>query len=285
MANPYVACVRVYSKPTFIYVLMDPDTSEVRYIGKTVKTLRARLATHISHAKVSSGHKRHVLAWIYGLLETGKLPVIQLVETIAPNTDWVIAEQRWVMELREAGADLCNLTDGGEGSAGYRQSAETIAKRPRRFGPANNRYGKPLPPEQLEAMLEACRKLREDPEWVVWSNAKRKAGFTLESRARANDALRKIHLEPEKLAAREINRKAAMKQPKTRALIGADSKRRWAEDRQKIIDAQNAGKGAEWLRKQSESKTAQWANPEWRARILETRRLAFINRRRKPEPT
>jgi hypothetical protein len=37
---------------------------------------------------------------------------------------WREAEQFWIASLRLAGADLCNLTDGGQGPSGYKLSEE-----------------------------------------------------------------------------------------------------------------------------------------------------------------
>lgn len=277
MAECNVASVRTYCKPTFIYVLMDPDTLEVRYLGKTVKPIERRLAVHISHAK-RVGHKRHVAAWIRSLLDVGKKPIIQSVETVSPNGDWVAAEQRWIAELLEAGADLCNLTDGGEGAPGYKPSPEEIERfRASLTGERNHNYGKAIPPHVLEAMLSASREKRKDPEWVAWWKVQRKAGYTPESRAKSNAAL----VDPVNREKAKPIRAKAMRNFDTRVVIGVKSRDSWEKNREKIIAAQNRGKGPEWKKKQSEIRTALWADPVWRASILEKRRQAFIHKRQK----
>lgn len=53
---------------TLIYVLKDPDTNEIRYVGKTIKPLDSRLANHIYHAKKPK-HRNKRLNWIRSLLK------------------------------------------------------------------------------------------------------------------------------------------------------------------------------------------------------------------------
>lgn len=46
--------------PTYIYVLKDPDTQFIRYVGKTICTLKCRLQQHIrtsTHNKHAETHK------------------------------------------------------------------------------------------------------------------------------------------------------------------------------------------------------------------------------------
>lgn len=38
-------------RPVKIYVLKHPDTPEVRYVGKTVRSLSRRLGNHIANAR------------------------------------------------------------------------------------------------------------------------------------------------------------------------------------------------------------------------------------------
>lgn len=42
-----------------IYVLKHPDTLEVRYVGKTVRSLSRRLGNHIANAK-GNKHNKHL---------------------------------------------------------------------------------------------------------------------------------------------------------------------------------------------------------------------------------
>lgn len=46
-----------------IYTLKHPDTLEVRYVGKTVRSLSRRLGNHIANAK-GNKHNKHLSNWI-----------------------------------------------------------------------------------------------------------------------------------------------------------------------------------------------------------------------------
>lgn len=99
-------------RASYIYVLVDPRTAEIRYVGVTVKVLAYRRSQHISTAK--AGDKRHVSNWIRTLLSTGREPVILCVEVTKDRS----RENYWIAHYRAAGLDLTNLTDGGDGVLG-----------------------------------------------------------------------------------------------------------------------------------------------------------------------
>jgi hypothetical protein len=86
-------------KPTLIYGLIDPLTNELRYVGKTSKSIRARLCGHKAHAAVA-GRKRRVVAWIAGLIARGLLPEVVIFEEVSPAHDWIEAEQFWIAYFR-----------------------------------------------------------------------------------------------------------------------------------------------------------------------------------------
>ena len=69
-----------------IYSLNDPDTLEIKYIGKTVQKLEKRLSGHITKAKYN--RTTHCSCWIYKLLLKGKRPKIQLIEECLENI-WI----------------------------------------------------------------------------------------------------------------------------------------------------------------------------------------------------
>lgn len=104
------------TRPTFIYVLKDPRTGEVRYVGKTKNSLRKRLTDHIYDSK---RHKNRRANWIKSLAKKGLEPIIELIETVSSGEDWAEREKYWIKWYRGNGCNLLNMTDGGEGSAGY----------------------------------------------------------------------------------------------------------------------------------------------------------------------
>ena len=94
----------------YIYTLTDPNTSEVRYVGKT-NNLRRRMYLHIAETKTSKTHKAN---WIKSLIDKNQKPVMDVLE-ICNEDDWVFLESYWISQFRCWGFNLCNLTNGGDG--------------------------------------------------------------------------------------------------------------------------------------------------------------------------
>ena len=104
---------------TRIYALCDPVTNEVRYIGKTVQTLRQRL---MQHRRAAKNGKLPVNRWLrkhQGVNFTG--PYIKLIELVPHGADWASRECAWIEHFR---GRLLNLTSGGEGLSGHKFTDE-----------------------------------------------------------------------------------------------------------------------------------------------------------------
>ena len=126
---------------TRIYSLYERDTLAVRYVGKTVQTLRRRFMVHCAVARRLN--RLPVQRWLRkhgGASGVG----IALLETVLPDVRWNEREQHWIEVFKSSGAKLLNLTDGGEGACGITWSDETNRKR----SLANNR--------QKEFSCETC---------------------------------------------------------------------------------------------------------------------------------
>lgn len=95
---------------TFIYVLIDPNTKEVRYVGKSNNPKR-RYYKHCSRSKKNT----HKVNWINGLLNENKKPELQIIDEV-PVEDWVFWESYWISQFRTWGFCLTNHTDGGDGA-------------------------------------------------------------------------------------------------------------------------------------------------------------------------
>ena len=112
----------VDNREVLIYVLKHPDTKEIRYVGKTIRSLSRRLGNHITNAK-GSKHNKHLSNWILSILNDNKRPIIELIEK-SDSTNWQIREQYWISQY----PNLINLTKGGDGCIGFIHNEETKEK-------------------------------------------------------------------------------------------------------------------------------------------------------------
>jgi hypothetical protein len=89
-----------------IYGLCDPDSDELRYVGKANNAAK-RLKTHILERHLN----RPVCRWVRSLIEQGKAPTLKILEVV-PKDQWEDAERRLIAEHRKT-CSLLNLADGG----------------------------------------------------------------------------------------------------------------------------------------------------------------------------
>jgi len=112
-----------YWRPTMrakIYTLSEPSGA-IRYVGKTIQTLKRRLYFHLCDTR--RGIKNHRCNWIRLLLKKGLVPIIREIDEV--EGDGCNREIGWISFFRRLGLDLVNGTDGGEGLLGCHPSAET----------------------------------------------------------------------------------------------------------------------------------------------------------------
>ena len=134
-------------RPIVIYALIDPVTSEARYVGKTNQILRIRFTSHLRDRRPS--RKRN---WVQSILSIGLEPKVEELEILpegATEKEWQESERFWISYLRFIGADLTNLTDGGEGIHGLVFTEEHRQK----IGEAHK--GRVRSPETLKRMSES----------------------------------------------------------------------------------------------------------------------------------
>ena len=129
---------------TKIYGLVDPLTSELRYVGKTVQPLAERLYRHLSCRELT-----HSACWVRGLAKKGLRPVIFEIETV--TGDWQEAERHWIAYFRFLGARLLNMTAGGAGLQALRHSEKTRALL------SEKTHGKGVPEERRLRISESLR--------------------------------------------------------------------------------------------------------------------------------
>lgn len=103
-----------------IYGLYDPDTNELKYIGKARDSAK-RLKTHIWDA---ANGKRPVCVWIRGLIAQRKCPKVEVLERV-PEDQWKATERRWIAQYRET---LLNLAPGGDMPSCTREQRQAAAR-------------------------------------------------------------------------------------------------------------------------------------------------------------
>jgi hypothetical protein len=95
-------------KTVFIYALKEPDTGEIRYVGKAADPNR-RFINHFFDGEVN-----HRTNWIKSLVNRGAVPVLEILDEV-PEEYWQQWEVAWIEFYRESGANLTNGTFGGDG--------------------------------------------------------------------------------------------------------------------------------------------------------------------------
>lgn len=124
-----------------IYVLIDPRTSQIRYVGVTFRG-KTRYNEHVS--KAIKGGKTYRDFWIRSLVSAGVKPVYSVIER-GIGDGWQDRERAWIAEYRTT-TELVNLTDGGDGLPGYVPSEELKKKW------SAMRAGVKYPPGRFSAM-------------------------------------------------------------------------------------------------------------------------------------
>lgn len=95
-----------------IYVLIDPITLKIRYIGRTKNSLNIRLTSHIVKSKFKKNYKD---CWVNSLVQKGYKPIIKLFKTINGWEESYKYEQSLINKSLNYGFNLVNLHDRGIG--------------------------------------------------------------------------------------------------------------------------------------------------------------------------
>lgn len=136
------------TQPFYVYEHRRSDTGAVFYVGKG-KGHRLRVTQHRTHywraVAERSGWSAHRVVW-------------NIDEELAH-----LAEVELIDVYRRRGIRLCNLTDGGEGAAGFRWDVETLKRRAAaqrgipRPQTSESMRGKPKSPEHRANLAAAKR--------------------------------------------------------------------------------------------------------------------------------
>jgi len=100
-----------------VYGLHDPETGELRYIGQTVTTVKARLAKHVTPSQLRK--HSYVARWLLGLVKQGQEPTWSVLASAEDQEELDRLEVELIAQAREEGVRLVNLSEGGGGRAGW----------------------------------------------------------------------------------------------------------------------------------------------------------------------
>lgn len=102
----------IIPQTTFIYKLIDPETLEIRYIGKA-NDPADRLKQHIAHSQNQS-KDTHAGHWIASLCKRDLKPLLEIIEEV-PFAIWETRELYWIEWHLQHGHPLTNTYFGGKG--------------------------------------------------------------------------------------------------------------------------------------------------------------------------
>lgn len=99
-----------------IYTLSSSSNPDlVRYVGKTTQVPKYRKTQHLYTARTKTGRRAKVLHWITKELLKGNDIILDVIDEVE-DSDWRAAEIGYVKLYKGFGANLCNLTMGGDDS-------------------------------------------------------------------------------------------------------------------------------------------------------------------------
>lgn len=142
----------------FIYTLSD-KYGDIRYVGKT-KNVKERYRGHIYYSDKTITYKNN---WIQSLLKNGEYPVISVIDEVEYE-DSSFFEKYWISQMRTWGFVLTNLTDGGQGTCGYKHTEEAKNKmrKPKsnehKIKISNSQKGRKLNESWKISIKEGCKK-------------------------------------------------------------------------------------------------------------------------------
>lgn len=114
------------SPKSVVYGFCDPKNGQIRYVGKATKWLSIRVNGHrrSAHLKDRNGqwmYRTRFYNWYRSVIKAGEEPECFVLDTV-PVEKLAECERFWIETLKFLGANLTNLTTGGDGCVGYRHT-------------------------------------------------------------------------------------------------------------------------------------------------------------------
>jgi len=99
-------------KTVYIYRLLDPRDRQIKYVGKTVDP-RGRYQDHCE----ARTNMLPVSRWVKCLKAKNLKPILEIIEHCNEES-WIASEIWWIAHFKRLGAQLLNITAGGDSSYG-----------------------------------------------------------------------------------------------------------------------------------------------------------------------
>lgn len=106
---------------TKVYVLVEPVTLKVRYIGITKKSLKDRLRSHIYEAKYTPEFNWHKSRWINKLLKMNAKPIIKQIKVFPTREEAEKLESEMILKFKHRLVNIA-LDSGTFSSNGHRSA-------------------------------------------------------------------------------------------------------------------------------------------------------------------
>lgn len=98
---------------TKVYVLKDPITNEIRYVGITTRTLEERLKGHLIDVTSRPDLNYHKINWLRKLQKGGLIPKIEQIDELDTLEEAKEKEIEYIAKFKEL-YNLTNCTLGGD---------------------------------------------------------------------------------------------------------------------------------------------------------------------------
>ena len=106
-----------------VYCLIDGKDLRIRYIGKTICHLRKRLREHLQDSR---RHNTKVSRWTMNRIDNGHDIIMRPLICDVNLNSW---EARFIKIFKRKGFKLLNMTMGGDGTLGHKQTQESKDKK------------------------------------------------------------------------------------------------------------------------------------------------------------
>lgn len=98
-------------KKCYIYILKDPSTLAIRYVGKSINP-KERYRKHLFYSLYP---RTHAECWVKSLVIKNLLPTMEIVACVQEG-EWENTEREFILKYKNQGCDLTNIAEGGNGN-------------------------------------------------------------------------------------------------------------------------------------------------------------------------